>query len=223
MVEIPKQNWGEIIPLNEVLPRNVEYQLHTVGKEHVVFRCEGKTVSETPDIFALKINWHTLLRPEIDTEEVFKIVNLEYDTISNWYREIEGLIPDESHEIITTSKSPIPQKPFLVVTQRPFYEGPLSDVFVDFSPEELVQVLASDEKLKKDFTAFSVITLVQVDNHKRCSDIDGDGNLLITEKNKLIFVDPHNIFSGEDIDNKENLPKRIEQLRTMLPKLRKQN
>lgn len=219
--EILNIKWDKFIRPEQVMPKAERLTYITTGKEQVIFKMDVPLdLSSTP--IALKLNWHTLTRKEIDASEVAGITSSEYSRLAKLYSPIPQLIPVEFQRIVTLA-SPLDheQRKTLLTLQFPFITHPFSCVFTEIDENSLIEKAKKDASLRKDLIDFTEITAKGIQNGF-APDIDGDGNLVIVEKPtgpQLKFIDPHNIFSGDVLERMPRIRERLEYLKKVSQKL----
>ncbi len=220
-VEISNIKWERFITPEQAMPNAERLTYITTGKEQVIFRMDvPKNICSFP--IALKLNWHTLTREEIEASEVAKITSSEYTQLAALYSPIPQLIPVEFQRIVTLV-NPLDQKPkkALLTLQFPFITDPFSCIFTEIDENTLLERARNDASFKRNLLKFTEITAQGIQNGF-APDIDGNGNLVIVETPsgpQLKFIDPHNIFSGDILQKMPRIHERLAYLMKISQKL----
>jgi hypothetical protein len=179
---------GDVLPIDPSLYEFDEERLGG-GYECNVFRL----ISLDPERPSLVIKIDHIITHDTDRLlERAKQLRSEYEEKREWYRELPGLIPDESQFI---AKSPRGGKPALFTVQEFLGgRGDIRDLFRGIDREELLGILRGDDQLRERFHRFAEITLEHAREHDEMIDTLGDKNLVLADRGdrtELIFLDPH--------------------------------
>jgi len=138
--------------------------------------------------------------------ESLKNYRQDYEYIRNIYREIPEIILPEHFVIISD--------PFkkgvsaAAANLQPFMSGEIKDIF-RFKPGELKDLSDKSPVFRNQLKKFCSISLENFHKDKKALDFLGEDNVVIVrneEEEKLIVLDPHNIYSQND--PKENRRRR---------------
>lgn len=204
--------------------KNVDPSLFFRSGENSIFLIrEDEKSSESKELKVLKINHNSMSSSTEKLLEVANRISGEYKKIKSWYADVPGLVPDESSLIL---HSHLLGKP-AVATIQPFLSGEKRGIFEDYTVDELVEKLESDQQLKDNFITFGRKLTNIYDETGECIDLPGERNVVIIEdkgKSSLVLLDPHVIYSPERLRSSsptvtKKLQERVNHLKSILSKV----
>ncbi|MDO8498719.1 MAG: hypothetical protein Q7S44_02950 [bacterium] len=171
------------------------------GWEQAVFSFQVKDRK-----YALKINRESIgLNGEALSVKA-RQVRMSYQRVKTDFGDIPGLVPEEMFLIVHSHLRAIRA---LAVVQ-PYMEGELRDFFTDFTMEQLVATLTTNQQLCRQFIPFAERVLgIYQRLPEEFLDIGGYRNLSVVSKGgekRLILLDPHTlpvtVFSQLEFNNR---------------------
>lgn len=138
-----------------------------------------------------------------------------YRLLCGWYGGSLGLIPEMEFLVL---KGPHLVGP-VAASLQPYIHGQKSDLFLDFSDEELLRLLKAHPLVREQFLFFARQTLRQWDEGKMCLDFLGKQNVMIVNqggKHRLCLPDL-GIFEFETLAEKH--PRKISQIEKRINRL----
>jgi hypothetical protein len=138
--------------------------------------------------WVLKIYRRSLGKKGSSLDQIANHFKEKYETVSSWYNGRFNLVPP-AHFLILYG--PIFSSPAAAVLQ-PFIHGRKSDLFLDYSNANLLELMKNDQKLADRVLYFIERTLHIYNQHNLCIDFLGRENLMLVEENgrhKLLIID----------------------------------
>jgi len=176
---------------------NKELEFLGNGGEQIVFK-----VKDSANV--LKINRQSLLTPDSEVDNTALKTLREYQTISNWYKNSDILIPHQSFLSIQIKNLVMNKKVCAIL--EPFDNSPRVDFFL--TPEvEILEIAHKDTTFKNSLIQFLRVSLANFDNNGLIMDLNGDTNVCIknTEIGKKIWLtDPHIIYDTQQQKEKKS-------------------
>lgn len=137
----------------------------------------------------------------------------DYDFVADKFKHIQGLVPEEYFIVANGPRDGDPS----VITIQPFEGRNIRDIFDDFEPEELRELVSRNEKLHEQIKLF----VETIDNNQELLeeelDLMGKNNLAIVGdegEERLLLLDAHSISPiGRSPENKVEIADRVNRLR----------
>lgn len=201
---------SDVLPVD---PNHYVFDEKKVGKgsESVVYKLLS-TRSDFPSL-VIKIDQSGVQNTDALVKRATAIQD-EYEEERGWYSSIPGFIPEEYRFI---AKSPRGGKPALFTIQEFFGTADsIRDIF-QMNREDLIEIINSDEELRKSFLTFVDLTLTHAKEEDAMIDTAGEKNIVLVKRKegiRLVLLDPHSIkHSNGNMKEGKRLQKDVDYLR----------
>lgn len=134
-------------------------------------------------------------------ESKAKQVNQDYQVMSTWYKEMEGVIPKQVAFIGEHFQLP-QNRPALYVLQK-FLGNNIKGIAENFNDKEWDEFSTKNPQIKEQLKKFLLITKDNIDKNDQIPDLIGDNNLVVADFDNspnLFFLDPDLIRKIGDMD-----------------------
>jgi hypothetical protein len=159
------------------------------GCENFVF----KLPSEKPMV--LKVDKNSLTMTTEEKIEHAKQLQAAHEQTRKWFEDVEGFV--EPSQVIV-GQLPFKNAPAVGIVQP--YEKGIQGIFEDFQGDELINFLAQNDTLRRDFLAITGTVLSTIETEERTIDFCGDRNIALVTTNGT----PH--FVLLDSSSIQNIP-----------------
>lgn len=152
--------------------------------------------AEGQDEWVLKVNRFTIGKDLPSLHAIASHLLAEYQTVSQWYCQVEGFVPKEAVMVV---HAPLFQLPAIGILQQRVM-SPTKDIFNDYTFSDLVGEICNDENLKKQFRKFYTIFRRVYHQEQASIDLAGRNNLTIAQNGdskRLVLLDPHTIWTPQ--------------------------
>lgn len=174
---------------------SVETELIASGTGAAVFRVSWQGAEKV-----LRIYRRSLGKPLGGLLRVAAYYKSNYEMLLSWYGSPPGLVLPMDFLIL--------QGPSLVgpvaASLQPYIHGQTYDLFEDFSDNELLALLAKNDRLREQFLCFAGQTLLQWHEHKMCFDFLGKENIMLVDQGSKysLCISDCGIFRFDDSNSK---------------------
>lgn len=189
------------------------------GGENNVYLLESREPEKRASI-VLKIN-HLLHGDADKLAEEAKIYKQEYERVKDIYKDVPGVVPEETFMIARDVRKFLSKKgrPAIVAMQK-FFGTEVHDLFNEISYEELKRLMAREPEFADTLKKFAFDSLRHEEKTGEVIDFLGPKNLSVVkigQTHRLVLLDPHVFYSthsgNKEID--ERLHKDLEYLKVL--------
>jgi hypothetical protein len=187
-----------------------QVELMSYGSGATVFLLRGNGSDKV-----LKVYRQSLGRDPRGVMEVVQLYRRKYETVRGWYNGRDRLVPTAYFLIV---HSPLLNRPAAAILQ-PYIAGDKRDIFEDFTDEELLDLLRSDEPLAEQFVFFVRETWRVYIARGLCLDFVGRDNLMLVNqagRRSLLIID-NGIFEIETL--RQRAPQTLAEIESRLRRL----
>jgi hypothetical protein len=110
--------------------------------------------------------------------EIADYYKQNYDLVRSWY----GTVPDFVLPMDFVVLEGLPLIGPVAASLQPYVDGSRLDLFEDFSDDELLALLAANDRVRAPFLHFVEQTIRQWDGRKMCYDFIGRENLMLVQR-----------------------------------------
>ncbi len=127
----------------------------------------------TPKV--LKVHRGSLGQDVPNLVRIAKRLEAEYETLLRWYAPVPALLPHTMHLVMCVPLRGVRG----VVRIQDLVPEPSRDLLMDFSDDDLVELMGQNPRLSRDFSAFVGATMNAWDRERQFLDLVGANNLVL--------------------------------------------
>lgn len=151
----------------------IDIDLIAFGSGAAVFKLSWKDGDRV-----LRIYRRSLGKSRRGLLEIAQYYQQNYKTVLSWY----GNVPDLVLPMDFVVLQGLPLIGPVAASLQPYVHGSRQDLFEDFSDQQLLELLAANDRVRESFRYFVEQTVRQWDGRKMCYDFIGRENLMLVQQ-----------------------------------------